>query len=80
MRLILTLDIDTEESGLDEARIKEDPMKFSRNLVIIGAEDLQIGLTVRGAECVEVDNPELIKSGGAQKWKEQFMRKFSEVN
>lgn len=52
MRLTMTVDIDMEESGLDEVRIKDDMMGFARNLVIIGAEDLQIGLTVLGAECV----------------------------
>lgn len=53
MRLILTVDIDIEESGLNEAEIRYDTMQFARDLLIIGAEDMEIGLTVWEAECVD---------------------------
>ncbi len=53
MKLRLDLDIDMEESALDEPRIKENIMEFARNLIIIGAEDLLIGLTVLKAECID---------------------------
>ncbi len=54
MRLKITVDIDEEESGLDPEEIKEDIMQFARDLIIIGAAELDIGLTLRGAECEDL--------------------------
>lgn len=51
MRLKITADIDVEESGLDPEEIKEDIMQFAKDLLIIGAAELDIGLALREAEC-----------------------------
>lgn len=47
MRLVITVDIDLEESGLSPKEVKEDIMQFTRNLLILGASEQEIGLTLR---------------------------------
>lgn len=50
MRLVLTIDIDVEESGLDLDEIKDNTVSFSRDLLIIGAGELGIGLALKEVE------------------------------
>ncbi len=47
MRLVITVDIDLEESGLSPKEVKENIMQFTRNLLILGASEQEIGLTLR---------------------------------
>lgn len=47
MRLVIAVDIDTEESGLDAEEIKKNITQFTRDLLITGAEEQGIGLTLR---------------------------------
>lgn len=51
MRLLIAVDIDIEESGLNPDEIKKDIVQFTRNLLVIGAEEQQKGLTLRDVEC-----------------------------
>lgn len=58
MRLVLTVDIDLEESGLDPDEIKGDVVCFARDLLIIGAEEQEIGLALRNAEITGMEETE----------------------
>lgn len=46
MRLIITVDIDIDESGLNEDEVKDNLVEFTKDLLIIGAEEQEIGLTL----------------------------------
>lgn len=50
MRLVITVDIDIEESGLNEDVVKDNIIEFTKNLLISGAADQEIGLTLREVE------------------------------
>lgn len=50
MRLIITVDIDVEESDLDPDEIKDDIVQFTRDLLINGAAEQEIGLTLKEVE------------------------------
>lgn len=47
MELYITVDIDLEESGLIEDKVKDDIMDFTRKLLIIGAAEQEIGLSLK---------------------------------
>lgn len=47
MRLNIVVDIDIEESGLIEDEVKDDIVSFTKDLLINGACEQQIGLTLR---------------------------------
>lgn len=47
MKLIITVDIDLEESGLDKDSLKDNIVGFTKDLLINGAADKEIGLTIR---------------------------------
>lgn len=50
MRLVITVDVDVKESGLNAEKIKENITQFTRDLLIIGAEEQGIGLTLKEVE------------------------------
>lgn len=50
MRLVITVDVDLEESGLNPDEVKDDIVQFARDLLIIGASEQEIGLTLREVE------------------------------
>lgn len=47
MRLVITVDIDVNESGLDEEFLKDNIIDFTRDLLINGAAEQEIGLTLQ---------------------------------
>lgn len=47
MTLIIAVDIDTVESGLNENEIKDNLKGFTKDLLTWGAEDQEIGLTLK---------------------------------
>jgi hypothetical protein len=47
MRLVITVDIDVKESGLDEESLKDNFIDFTRDLLINGAAEQEIGLTLQ---------------------------------
>lgn len=47
MILAITVDIDTKESGLNEDELKDNIIDFTRDLLIIGAEEQKIALTLK---------------------------------
>lgn len=51
MRLVMTVDVDLEESGLDPEEIKEEMWNFTRELILLGAVDMEIGLALQKVEC-----------------------------
>ena len=51
MRLVMTVDVDVEESGLDEKVVKDAVETFAKELLLVGAENLEIGLTLHKVEC-----------------------------
>lgn len=53
MRLVITVDIDVVESGLDEDQVKDNIVDFTRDLLINGAEEQEIGLSLREVEYLE---------------------------
>lgn len=46
MRLIITVDVDVSESGLNEDEVKDNIAEFTKDLLSIGAEEQEIGLTL----------------------------------
>lgn len=50
MRLMITVDIDLEESGLSERKVKDNVTEFARDLLIIGADERGIALTLEEVE------------------------------
>ncbi len=50
MRLVITVDIDMEESRLDSDEVKDSIVQFTRDLLVIGAGEQGIGLTLREVE------------------------------
>ena len=53
MRLVITVDIDIKESGLDPDEVKDNIVQFTKDLLIIGAADQEIGLTLKEVEYSE---------------------------
>lgn len=47
MKLVIEVDIDVEESGLIVDEVKDDIVNFTKDLLIIGAEEQGIGLTLK---------------------------------
>jgi hypothetical protein len=47
MKLIIVVDIDINESGLDEEFIKDNIIDFTKDLLIKGAAEEEIGLTLK---------------------------------
>ena len=47
MILMITVDVDTEESGLNKDELKDNIIDFTRDLLIIGAAEQEIGLTLK---------------------------------
>lgn len=47
MRMVITVDIDVEESGYTEDQIRNDAANFAHDLIVNGAENEGIGLTLR---------------------------------
>lgn len=58
MRLNIVVDIDIDESGLIEDEVKDDIVSFTRDLLINGACEQQIGLTLREVDYL-VDETEV---------------------
>lgn len=50
MRLVMTVDVDLEEAGLDPEEIKGEMWNFTRELLLLGAVDMEIGLTLQKVE------------------------------
>lgn len=50
MRLVITVDIDMEESGLDSDGVKDNIVQFTRDLLAVGAGEQGIGLALREVE------------------------------
>lgn len=46
MRISMVVDIDLYESGLKEEEVKDNIVNFTRDLLIIGAAEQEIGLTL----------------------------------
>lgn len=46
MKLVIKIDIDIKESGLDEKFIKDNIIDFTRDLLINGAAEEEIGITL----------------------------------
>ncbi|MCI8736887.1 MAG: hypothetical protein HFI11_07920 [Lachnospiraceae bacterium] len=52
MRLVMTVDIDMEESGLDPKEIEGEAYNFANELLLIGAIDMDIWkLVLQKVEC-----------------------------
>lgn len=47
MQLTITVDIDTKESGLSEDELKDNIIGFTKDLLIIGAFEQNIALTLK---------------------------------
>ena len=47
MKLIMEVDIDLEESGLNEDEVKDNIVDFTKDLLINGAENEEIVLTLK---------------------------------
>ncbi len=47
MRLVIVVDIDIEESGLNEDAVKDNIIEFTEDLLINGATEQEIGLTLK---------------------------------
>lgn len=50
MRLVITVDIFPEESGLNPDDIKDDIISFVRDLLINGAEEQDVALSLKEVE------------------------------
>lgn len=50
MELVIIVDIDAKESGLDEEYIKDNINEFTRDLLLNGAAEQEIGLTLKGVD------------------------------
>ena len=50
MRLVMTVDVDLEESGLNPVELNEEIGSFTRELLLMGAIDMEIGLTLQKVE------------------------------
>lgn len=61
MILVITVDIDVKESGLDAEEIKENITQFTRDLLTFGAEEQEIGLTLKEVEYSEEPSDEYIE-------------------
>ena len=47
MRLEMTVDVDLEKAGLDPEEIKGEMWNFVKELLLLGAVDMEIGLTLQ---------------------------------
>lgn len=47
MRLTITVDVDVLESGLNESKIKDNIVVFTKDLLMIGAGEQGIALTLK---------------------------------
>ena len=47
MKVIMEIDIDLEESGLDEDEVKDNILDFTRDLLTYGAEEQELSLTLK---------------------------------
>ncbi|QIB69811.1 hypothetical protein Ami103574_10975 [Aminipila butyrica] len=47
MQLNITVDVDIEESGLQAREVKDNIVSFTRDLLMIGASEQEIGLTLQ---------------------------------
>lgn len=47
MKLTIVVDVDIEESGLDEDNIKDNIIDFAKDLIIVGAAEQEIGITLK---------------------------------
>lgn len=47
MRLEMTVDVDLEKAGLDPEEIKREMWNFVKELLLLGAVDMEIGLTLQ---------------------------------
>lgn len=50
MKLVITINVDAKESGLDEEFMKDNIADFTRDLLINGAAEQEIGLTLLEVE------------------------------
>lgn len=50
MRLVITVDVDLEESGLNPDEVKDNIVQFAEDLLVIGASEQEIGLALREVE------------------------------
>ena len=50
MTLVMTVDIYTEESGMDENEIKQDIADFARGILLTGAKTQDVALTLKKVE------------------------------
>lgn len=55
MKLNIVVDVDIEESGLQEEQIKNNIVDFTRDLLIIGGATQEIGLTLREVSYENLD-------------------------
>lgn len=47
MRLTIVVDVDIEESGLDQDEVKDNIINFTKDLLIIGAAEQEIGISLK---------------------------------
>lgn len=47
MKLTIVVDVDIEESGLDEFKIKDNIIDFAKDLIIVGAAEQEIGIILK---------------------------------
>jgi len=47
MIINIVVDVDIEESGLNEDNVKDNIINFTKDLLIIGADEQGIGLTLK---------------------------------
>lgn len=47
MRLTIVVDVDIEESGLDQDEVKDNIINFTKDLLIIGAAEQEIGIALK---------------------------------
>ena len=53
MKLVMIVDVDLEESGWDPDAVRVILDSFARDLLVNGAENQEIGLTLRGVMEIE---------------------------
>lgn len=47
MELRIAVDVDLEESGLEEEEVKDNIISFTRDLLVVGAAEQEIGITLK---------------------------------
>lgn len=53
MRLAIIVDIDIDESGLNEDEVKDNIIPFTRDLLINGALEQEIGLSLKEVDYID---------------------------